>query len=415
MGGSPDGSAGNYGGVLQPASPSDPISNSGLIQLQLSNAGAMSGVVIWQGKRYPFKGKLADGSSFQKIFPKKLSSEPVDLSLFLTLSTPSRFIFGTLSENVSGSPETSVPVSLNGAPADPVLIEKLRPGLRISFIEPPDATNEGEDSFPVATGISELGAPAVTEITGDGFVHVRISKSKKRAARMIGRLPDASGVFTAGSPLRGSSYAVFSSLYKKNRRQGGQLFGNAGVSEDGDSADLTSSFRWGKDAEPDSKYYPNPFNLSFNLDAVQYPKLKPHALVPLLPQTSTTLALAAPYGAFPEPTRSINARILFRRGNIDVGGERFFKQNIKITPFHTRVVGDNPYRVKIQVDAFSGRFRGTFMHPVLNAKTKFRGAFQASILFTPGQGRGHFRPPSGPRIAPLAEPLESGGVRINVN
>jgi hypothetical protein len=84
--------------------------------------------------------------------------------------------------------------------------------------------------------------------------------------------------------------------------------------------------------------------------------------------------------------------------------DRFFRQNIKITPFHTQVVGDNPYQVKIHVDAFSGRFRGTFKHPILNAKTRFRGAFQAAVLFTPGQGRGHFPATERPRNYPLAEP-----------
>jgi hypothetical protein len=407
------GLAGNYGGVIEPT-PVDPPGNSGLIQLQLNETGFMSGVLIWQGQRYPFKGELTQTKPFTKTFEKKFSSVPGDVTIFLSQSAPIRVITGNLTEH-SGGVIFNLPINLTGAPPDPVLVEKLQPGLRISFIDPPNPTTEGEET---AALISELG-PAIAEIPGDGFVHVRISKSKKRASRLVGKLPDAQGVFTAGSPLRGTGYTVFSSLYRKLRKQGGQLFGDANVIDVGDQPpDFTSTLRWGKDADPSSAYYPSAFNLSVSLDAVPYPKLKSGDLVPLLPSSSALTV--APLGLGTEPIHSINARILFRRGNISIpdglgGFNRFFKQNIKMNPFHTQVVGDNPHHVKIQVDAFSGRFHGSFIHPVLHVKTRFRGAFQAAVLLTPGQGRGHFRPPTGPRIVPLSEPLESGGVRINVN
>jgi hypothetical protein len=410
--GSLNGTAGNYGGLIEP-DPVNPPGNSGLVQLQLNETGFMSGVLIWQGQRYPFKGELTQTKPFTKTFVKKLSSLPGEVTLFLSQSAPIRVITGNLTDHTGGVIFT-LPLNLTGAPPDPVLVEKLRPGLRISFIDPPNPTTEGEEA---AATISELG-PSIAEIPGDGFVHVRISKSKKRASRLIGKLPDAEGVFTAGSPLRGTGYTVFSSLYRKFRRQGGQLFGDANVVDVGDQPpDFTSSLRWGKDANPNTAYYPSAINQLITLNAVPYPKLKPGDLVPLLPQSST-LTLT-PLGIGTEPIHSINARILFRRGNISIpdgagGFNRFFKQNIKMNPFHTQVVGDNPYHVKIQVDAFSGRFHGSFIHPRLDAKTRFRGAFQAAVLLTPGQGRGHFRPPSGPGIIPLIEPMESGGVRINV-
>jgi hypothetical protein len=408
--------AGNYGGILQP-SLIEPPENSGMIQLQLSKTGVATGVLIWQGQRYPFKGEFNASKPLDLSFNKKLSSIPGELRVFMELFSVSRFVSGIFSENQSGSQIFATSIGLNGALPDPTLVEDLKPGLRISFIEPPDPTTEGE-------GITMLGpspGPAIAEIPGDGFVHVRISKSKKRSSRLVGRLPDASGAFSAGSPLRGTNYTVFSSLYKKHRRQGGQLFGDANVFDTGNAVNYTSNLRWGKAENFDSLYYPGRFDYLLSLDAVPYPKLKRGALVPLLPQPPSPAPLpAAPYGVAQEPTHAIDARILFRRGNISVpdglgGFDRFFRQNIKMTPFHTRVVGDNPYRVKIQVDAFSGRFHGSFMHPVLNARTKFRGAFQAAVLLIPGQGRGNFRPPSGPGIVPLAEPLESGGVRINLN
>src|SRR5262245_2547559 len=83
LAGSPENPSGNYGGVLAPASPSDPPSNSGLVQLQLSHSGLMTGVLIWQGQRYPFKGKLSDGTFFERTFKKRLSSIPTDLAILL--------------------------------------------------------------------------------------------------------------------------------------------------------------------------------------------------------------------------------------------------------------------------------------------------------------------------------------------
>jgi hypothetical protein len=416
--GSTEAGAGNYGGLLRP-SPGGIATNSGLVQLQLTKTGQMSGVLIWQGQRYPFRGPLTEEKPFSLVFKKKFSSIPTDLRMFLQLTLISRVVSGVLSEEQNGSTTLSLSIFLNGAPADPTLVENLRPGLRISFIDPPDPTTEGETT---ALAGPVLG-PGVPEITGDGFVHVRVSKSKKRSTRLVGRLPDAEGAFTAGSPLRGASYAIFGSLYKKRRVQGGQVFGDVGVFNTANGVDVLSTMRWGKNPNPNTNYYPGGIDYIFSLDALTYPKVKRGALPPLLPESPSPSPLAplaaAPYGVGPEPTRSIDARVLFRRGNISVpdglgGFDRFFKQNIKMTPFHTRLVGPNPFHVKIQVDAFSGRFHGTFIHPVLNAKTKFRGAFQAAVLFTPGQGRGHFRPPSGPGITPLLDPLESGGVRINV-
>jgi hypothetical protein len=89
--------------------------------------------------------------------------------------------------------------------------------------------------------------------------------------------------------------------------------------------------------------------------------------------------------------------------------------DLAIAPFSSKVAGSNPYQVKIKVDAFSGRFRGSFMHPVLNVKTRFEGAFQSSLLLVPGIGRGNFRPIVKDSTVPLNEPLESGGITISVN
>jgi hypothetical protein len=79
--------------------------------------------------------------------------------------------------------------------------------------------------------------------------------------------------------------------------------------------DYTSSLRWGKAGNPDSEYYPSRFDFFLSLDAVTYPKVRRGGLVPLLPEASPIIS---PLGVGPEPTNAINARILFRRGNISI-------------------------------------------------------------------------------------------------
>jgi hypothetical protein len=191
------------------------------------------------------------------------------------------------------------------------------------------------------------------------------------------------------------------------------LFGQATVQNNGDpTPQFQSQPRWGKRQNFDPQFYSGGIDRGVFLDAVPYPKVKRGDLVPLLPSPNLTIRF--------EPTRSISARITFRRGNIRVsntsgGTDRFFRVNLSIGPFSSKVVGSNPYRVKMKVDAFSGRFHGNFMHPVLNVKTKFEGAFQASLLLVPGIGRGNFRPVVKDPIVSLDEPLESGGVTVSVN
>jgi hypothetical protein len=398
------GAAGNYGGVIDPGIGGDP-GNSGLVQIQLKESGTFSGALIWQSQRYALKGRLEGDGSFSKVFTKKGAESGGQLTLSFTLSAATLSIAGELKDEPTGSSPVVIQFNLTGAPPDSALAIQLQPGTRISFIDPPDPSNEDETE---TAATAPLPGPAPAPIPGDGFSVVTLGKTASRAARLVGRLPDYDGAYSAGSPLRGGDYSVFSSLYKKKKAVGGQLFGKATVQNNGDpTPQFQSQLRWGKRQNFDPDFYSGGIDRGVFLDAVPYPKVKRGALVPILPGGS-------------EPTRSINARMTFRRGNIRLsnttgGTDRFFRVNLAIAPFSSKVAGSNPYQVKIKVDAFSGRFRGTFMHPVLNVKTKFEGAFQSSLLLVPGIGRGNFRPFVKDSTVTLNEPLESGGVTVSVN
>jgi len=145
-----------------------------------------------------------------------------------------------------------------------------------------------------------------------------------------------------------------------------------------------------------------------HLDAIPYPEVKRGALPPIIP-----------VGA--DPVNVINARLTFRRGNIRIpnnsgGNDLFFGVDVAISRSGTQVIGSNPNRVTMQVNARTGGFRGTFLHPVFKVKTIFQGAFQSAVALAPGVGRGSFRPVLDSSIvATLSEPLVSGGVTVSPN
>jgi len=233
-----------------------------------------------------------------------------------------------------------------------------------------------------------------------------VGKTAQRFARFVGRLPDYDGACSAGSPMRGANYTLFSSLYERQKTAGGQLFGLATVAAIGDSASLESNLRWGKPEGFDPGFHFDKIDRAVHLNAVPYPDLKRNALLPLVPSGS-------------EPAGAINATLTFRRGNIRIpntsgGNDLFFGVDIAISRSGVQVIGPNPHRVTMQANARTGGFRGTFVHPVFKTKTKFEGAFQPALPAANGIGRGSFRPVVDDSVlVTLTEPLVSGGVTVS--
>ena len=141
--------------------------------------------------------------------------------------------------------------------------------------------------------------------------------------------------------------------------------------------------RWGKQRSENSSLYPGGFEHTVILSGRSYRK----------PRNGQNVSID------PNERKAIPAIVLFRRGNL----ESNVQSNLRIRPFSTQVVGDNPLEVKIRINPFKASFTGFFKHPISGEKTKFEGAFQSSILLNPGEGRGSF-----PGVD------ESGSVRISV-
>jgi uncharacterized repeat protein (TIGR03803 family) len=321
----------------------------------------------------------------------------------LTLDQNSLTMSGQLTDISPGGASFALPFVLDGAPPSPALTEAYQPGTRISFIVPPDpSTDSDKEPPPTTTALDPV------PIFGDGFMQVTIGAAADRPVRVVGRLPDYDGACSAGSPLRGASYTLFSSLYRTQKMYGGQLFGKATVALAGDGASFESDLRWTKRQGYDPDFYFDKIDRAVHLDAVPYPVVKRGGLPPIIPSGS-------------EPVNTINARLTFRRGNIRIpndsaGNDLFFGVDVAISRFGTRVVGSNPHRVTMHVNPRTGGFRGSFVHPVFKVKTEFEGAFQSAVALTPGIGRGSFRPVvDSSTLATFTEPLVSGGVTVSPN
>jgi hypothetical protein len=383
--------AGNYGGIIEDTN-SAFFSASGSATIVLSKSGAVSGALIWQGERYSFKGTFPSAGPLEISVPKR-TAEGITLQLALTLDDANKLIAGTLQELAQGSPGTPLPFELSGASPDPTLSPHLE-GLRVAFIDPPNA------AAPTIAAEEEL-VEAAADVPGDGFSLIRVAKVASRAGRFVGRLPDFDGAYSAGSPLRGQKYAIFSRLYRQKKSSrakpkfGGQLSGLATVSaNEAEPPSVTSSFRWGKKPNNAALAYQDGFQFSLFVPGVVYPKLRAGELLPI----------------GPEGVRQFNSTIRFRRGNLGEANDPL-QAALKFTFFSTKVVGANPHKVRLRVNPLAATFGGSFIHPDTGEKMKFSGAFQSRFGVIPGEGRGSFRG----SVSKDTDKVESGSVRITVN
>ena len=377
------GAGGNYGGILEANSGSDP-DNSGLLVVEMNDRGAASLKLFWQGQVYVFKGAFAANQQLTRQFSKKGTTDGTKLNLFCALDPVGRTIGGVLTDPTADGGG----FTLSGAKPDATVVSQLAPGLRTAFIDPTAAPSGG--------------------IAEDGFAVVAIGKTGTRNTRFVGILPDGQP-YSAGSPLRGKQYALRAGLYKqKPTVAGGQLLGLAdadagssapsearstrGVS--GSVATLVASFRWHKkkNTRIRSNSYPNGIDQRIDLDTRGYTR-------------DRNLATVLTGSRLPA-----NATLRLIDGNLGTA----VSVNLNVTFLGARVIGLNPSRVKIGVNPLTARFGGTFRHPDTGELVRFRGGFSSFVGATPGEGRGAFLS-LGP--APRTDPANahSGSVRITVN
>jgi hypothetical protein len=329
-------SAGNYGGFAQ-TDDNDPLS-AALVSIDLTVTGSFTGSVVFRSNKTPITGNFAaDTGQFEKIF--RIAGVPgVDLFVRAQLDTANRVITGTVEQQSNGSSFLTALFTLSGAGPDPVLGAALAGTRRTAFIDPPNAQQN----------IVAAGATVSQEIPGDGFSVVTVGKTKQRAARFVGQLPDAAK-YSSGSRMRGANYTVFSGLYKRKVHgrslTGGQTLGLAEVTgAGGETPELSSRLSWGKGAGVEDNYYNSGFEAALFINqAVLYPKTRNGALPPI--------------GL--KPGLEHNATLKMRRGNL----VQDFEAKLSISPQAVKVLetsgvpagsGANPYRLKVRMNVFMG-------------------------------------------------------------
>lgn len=363
---------GSYGGIVENADVFDPLT-AGLIEVKVTPAAQFTGRLTWQGLKYRFDGAFDSSTqAFERTFTK-IDEPDTELVMRLTLDASTLTIAATVSEQVGGATTASAAGSLSGAPPDPAAADAYRGTRNVAFIDSP-----GYGTRPN---------------TGDGFLVAKVGRNKKLSTRIVGRLPDDEP-FSAGSQLRGTNFTIIAPLYPDGDQVGGQAYGDISAADPGN---LNSLILWGKKAGAEPDYYPDGFATGVGISAGPYPKVNG---VPAIGITASKLFV----------TVTLKDGNLGRLPN---GDPIKYDIAVKILPFRTKVIGDNPLGLKIVTNGRQAAFKGSFIHPVTGEKIKFRGAFKASVGPTPGEGRGSFRG-SVDADDPQQGPRESGSVRIAV-
>jgi hypothetical protein len=373
------GAGGNYGGILEAGSDPD---NSGLLIVEMNDRGSASLKLFWQGDVYVFKSAFAADKTLTRVFGKKHAPAGTKLNLLCNLNPAGRTISGILTDNTADGGG----FNLTGAKPDATVVEQLAPGLRTAFIDPTAAPSGG--------------------IAEDGFAVVTIGKTGTRSTRFAGTLPDGTP-YSAGSPLRGTQYALRAGLYAQRSAQaGGQLLGLADADASGSApsearttrdlggsvAALVASFRWHKkkNTKIRTNSYPDGIDQRIDLNTRTYARNRSFAVM----LTGNSL-----------PS---NATLRFTDGNL--GTTASVGMNVNF--LGARIVAPNPNRVKISVNPLTARFGGSFRHPDTGELIRFRGGFSSFSGVTPGEGHGAFLS-LGPAPRDPAN-AHSGSVRIAV-
>jgi hypothetical protein len=219
---------------------------------------------------------------------------------------------------------------------------------------------------------------------GDGSVAIQVAKpSRVQRGRFAGRMPDGEP-FLAGSKYGEGRFPVFSKLYKRKKKFLGSVTSDYEYEliPDPDFPDrFFSDVAWQKQAGTSETYYPAAISRDIVTESFKFfrdPVTKLPFFDPPAPPAGegAQLEVILSGGDLPAPV----TRTMFYRPGKPIS-----------------VVGNGDLRMKIKIDAFAGKFSGSFHYPAIEmpfprnvTKTKFSGVIQ--ILAN--QGRAVFRGPS---------------------
>ena len=370
------GAAGNYGGLIQTSDAN--FLTAGALTIFLEDTGRFTAKLTWEGDKYAVIGRFnSTTATFSRNFTK-VGEPGATLALNLLLDAGNRAVTGTLDEQSSGSTTLTANVSLDGTPPDAAAGSAYQGTTSTAFINPPGYGNTPQP------------------ILGDGFTIVRVSKSANRTGRFVGRLPDDEP-YSGGSVLRGTNFTLYSALYRRLNRPGGQAFGQVSAA---DFASLSSVILWAKRAGANPKYYNEGFATGFGIAGQAFPGQLPGGIPPI--------------GTQPGP---VSATLTITEGNlVDGNGDDIaITAAVRLGAFKVKVFSPNPQQIQVTADAAAATFEGTFIHPVSGRLTAFHGGFKAASGGTAGEGRGSFKGSLAPGDTDPAHFRISGSVRITVN
>ncbi len=381
----------------------------GRFDITISPTGLVTGSFKWQGRPYSFKGGAPIGSDGKLTITRtKIGSDgnPVvpaaQIEITLTLNPVTRVLTGTLTDTET-TPDTIVQAELTGTATTDDVTTLPEAG---TF----NAVIDTDTSAALAEAAPSEGA-ADDLPKGVGFAQITVKRSgKKRPARFVGRMPDdqpfSSGARTLVRALRaagGARYPLFvDNLYPRTRdaqnrlRSSGFVSSNVDFTRATDRFETVTGLNWERRANVGTRF-PGGFRtglaaLTATLNAIRYGRPAPGNL---------------PAG-IANDTRSVNAKIEFREGNLTSTVTRALKLTRSGSgPVKSRVEPLNPAAnveaLKLSVSAGGGKFSGSFIHPSDAAlprppRTKFNGVFQGQ------DGQGTFTGPTNTgRIQILAQ------------
>lgn len=344
---------GTYAGAVRG---SDQIS-SGNLDVTLTNTGAASGSLRWQGKVYPFRVDMGLYGDADLEFIHLNSTRPnAAVSMRLKMDPANRRITGSLSDTGTET-EVTAAIALDGPPFGDQAV--IGTSVFTSFISVPNSAAAALEGASEAAGLD-------LRLRGFGFARVTIGKNND--ARFAGRMPDLAPLSNGSKLLRAAltgqlKYNYNQSLYTTRQfTRAGSVSGEVQVSGATALESLLASLDWDRPSVVQNKpgtFYPNGFGAVVRADlsgrgVVIRKRAVPDGFSTNLPNAVLTISdggLAAPI-----------------RAQLDV------------SKTGTRVIATNPtgIRVTVGLNSSTAFMSGSFVHPITRKAVPFFGARAAA-------------------------------------
>lgn len=336
---------------------------AGRLDIMVSPTGLVTGSFKWQGQPYTFKGANLAADGTLKVTKFKSGTSGPKLEIVLQLDAATKLLTGTLTDT-STVPYIVAQAEITGTASEIDPSQLPEPGTYNATVDTSGTAFTSPEPLAALRDTPPLVLPE-----GVGFSQVTVTKSAKRPARFVGRMPDdqkfSSGARALVRALRAAGgqprYPLYTdSLYPKVRDDQGLARSGGVVSGDVDftraTARFNSGLNWERRANPEAPRFGGGIRgLVATLNAIKY-------------------GLPAP-GVLPaeiiNDSRTVNAKVELRGGDLPAP-PGLILHTLKMTragsgPVKTRVEPLNPANnvehLSVKLNPSTGAFSGSFVHP----------------------------------------------------